>query len=149
MKEIILKKYTEEYYEFVYDVKKSVYKQYVEECWGTWDDDIQKEYFKKFISVYHENSYIIEFNGKDIGFYNDELLENNIYEIGNICIIPEYQRQGIGTRILKEKLEEHKYQDIKIQFFKQNPVGKLYGKLGFLLFGETEFHYQMIKPKTE
>ena len=49
--------------------------------------------------------------------------------------------------ILKEKLEEHKDQDIKIQFFKQNPVGKLYERLGFVPNGETQFHYQMIKPK--
>ena len=51
------------------------------------------------------------------------------------------------TDKLKDKLEEHKEQDIRIQFFKQNPVGKLYERLGFVPNGETEFHYQMIKPK--
>ena len=35
----------------------------------------------------------------------------------------------------------------EIQYFKQNPVGKLYEKLGFVSNGETEFHYQMIRPK--
>ena len=34
-----------------------------------------------------------------------------------------------------------------IQIFKQNPVGKLYERLGFIPSGETEFHYQMMKPK--
>jgi len=149
MENIILKKYTENYYDFVYDVKKTAYRKYVEECWGVWDEEQQKEYFKKFINIYHNSSYIIEFDGKDIGFYNDELLEDGTYEIGNICIIPEYKGKGIGTQILKDILEKNKYHDIKIQFFKQNPVGKLYKRLGFISYGETQFHYQMIKPKSK
>lgn len=145
MYNIKLKNYTTEYYEFVYEVKKEAYKNYVEECWGAWDDNAQREYFKKFIDTYKDTSYIIELDSVDIGFYNDEELEDGSYEIGNICIIPEYQGKGIGTQILADILEKHKNQDIKIQYFKQNPVGKLYSKLGFVPNGETKFHYQMIK----
>ena len=129
------------------EVKKNAYKKYVEECWGTWNEVEQKEYFEKFINAYKNSSYIIKVGDTAIGFYNDEELEDGSYEVGNICIIPEYQGQGIGTDILKRKLEEHKEQDIRIRFFKQNPVGALYEKLGFSLSGETEFHYQMIKPR--
>ena len=46
---------------------------------------------------------------------------------------------------LKEKIKEHSDKSIEIQYFKQNPVGKLYKRLGFEPNGETEFHYQMIK----
>ena len=141
--------YSDEFYEFVYEVKKNAYKKYVEECWGSWDEDAQREYFKKFIAAYGRSAYIIRLGDQNIGFYNDEELEDGSYEVGNICIKPEYQGKGIGTQILKDKLEEHKNQDIKIQFFKQNPVGRLYEKLGFVPSGETEFHYQMIKPKQE
>ena len=86
---------------------------------------------------------------KEIGFYNSEILENGNYEVGNICIIPEYQGKGIGTQILKYKLEENTDMNIEIQYFKQNPVGRLYERLGFIPSGETEFHYQMKKPKTK
>lgn len=86
---------------------------------------------------------------KKIGFYNGEVLENGNYEVGNICIIPEYQGKGIGTQILKDKLEENTDRNIEIQYFKQNPVGRLYERLGFIPSGETEFHYQMKKPKTK
>ena len=147
MEEYILEPYTDEYYDFVYDVKKNAYIKYVEECWGKWVEEDQKEYFKKFIGTYKNSSYIIKVGDKAIGFYNDEDLEDGSYEVGNICIIPEYQGKGIGTDILKHKLEEHKNQDVKIQFFKQNPVGELYKRLGFIPNGETQFHYQMIKPK--
>ena len=93
----------------------------------------------------NEEIYMVD--DKKIGFYNGEVLENGNYEIGNICIISEYQGKGIGTKILKDKIDENKNRDIEIQYFKQNPVGSLYKRLGFIPNRETEFHYQMIKPK--
>lgn len=142
-----LRKYTANDYNFVYEVKKNAYQKYVEECWGEWNEEKQKEYFENFINQCAKDSYIIELDKLRIGFYNDEQLEDGTYEIGNICIVPEYQRRGIGTAILKDILELHKEQDIRLQYFKQNPVGQLYKRLGFMLNGETEFHYQMIKKK--
>ena len=50
-------------------------------------------------------------------------------------------------KLLNRILEENKDKDIKLQFFKQNRVGSLYERLGFILCGETEYHYQMIKYK--
>lgn len=145
--DIKLVPYTEDNYEFVYDVKKNAYKKYVEECWGSWIEEDQRKHFEKFISTVKDNTYIIMDRDKKIGFYNGEILENGNYEVGNICIISEYQGKGIGSKILKDILEENKDKDIEIQYFKQNPVGKLYERLGFIANGETEFHYQMIKFK--
>jgi len=139
--------YTDEDYEFVYEVKKNAYKKYVEECWGSWIEENQRKYFENFINAVKNNAYIIMDGNTKIGFYNGELLENGNYEVGNICIIPEYQGKGIGTKILKDKLEEYKDYDIEIQYFKQNPVGNLYKRLGFIPNKEKEFHYTMIKKK--
>ena len=141
--------YADEDYEFVYEVKKNAYKKYVEECWGAWIEEDQRRYYEKFITTIKNNAYIIMDGDNKIGFYNGEVLENGNYEIGNICIIPEYQGKGIGTKLLKDKLEENKNRDIEIQYFKQNPVGALYERLGFVPSGETQFHYQMIKPKQQ
>ena len=142
-----LRKYTDNDYEFVYELKKNSYKKYVEENWGTWDEQQQRDHFKKFIEVYKNNTYIIQANNEEIGFYNDEYLEDGTYEIGNICIIPKYQGQGIGTKILKDKIEENKERDIIIQYFKQNPVGNLYKRLGFVDYNEKPYHYQLIKRR--
>ena len=46
---------------------------------------------------------------------------------------------------LKDILEQYKDKNIHIQYFKQNPVGKLYERLGFIANGETKTHYQMVK----
>ena len=147
MPEYNMRKYNNNDYDFVYNIKKKVYKKYVEECYGKWNEEEQKEFFKKFIDQVQDNAYIIMIKNKNIGFYNGELIDDDTYEIGNICIMPEYQGLGIGTNILTNILTKYQDKNIKIKYFKQNPVGNLYKKLGFAPNGETENHYQMKKTK--
>lgn len=135
------------YKEFIYQTKKDAYLKYVEHYWGSWNEEEQRKFFENFINQVKDDIYIIQLNGKDIGFYNGLTLEDGNYEIGNICIIEEYQGKGIGTQVLKDIMELHKDQDLHIQYFKINPVGKLYERLGFTPNGETDYHYQMIKHK--
>ena len=115
-----LRSVTEDDYDFIYQVKKDAYKKHVELCFGSWDEEQQKEYFRKFIETYKEGAFIISFDGKEIGFYNGCAIENT-YEIGNICIVPEYQNRGIGTAVLKDVLAENAGKKITLQYFKQNP----------------------------
>lgn len=133
------------YKEFIYQTKKNAYKKYVEKYWGVWNENVQRELFEEFIKNAANDAWIIQLNGVDIGFYNGRELEDGSYEICNICIIPEYQNRGIGTQVLKDIIKLHKGQDIHIQYFKDNPVGKLYERLGFVASGENEFHYMMVK----
>ena len=147
MENYILRKYENTDYEFVYEVKKNAYKKYVEQCWGKWDDIDQKNRFKESMEKTFDRTYIIVFNDKRIGFYQGQVVNERTYYIENICIIPEYQGKGIGTEILKSVINGYSDKNIEIQYFKQNPVGNLYKKLGFEPNGETEFHYQMIKRK--
>ncbi len=149
IQKIALRKYSEKDYQFVYEVKKDAYKKYVEECWGKWNEQEQQAYFKNFIKQVKENAYIIKYEDRNVGFYNGELLKDGNYEIGNICIMPEYQHKGIGTEILNHIIKKYSNRDIEIQYFKQNPVGRLYKKLGFEEVGETQYHYQMIRPKID
>ena len=135
------------YKEFIYQTKKNGYKKYIEEYWGPWDEKQQRMYFDNFINKVKNDTWIIQLNGIDIGFYSGLELEDGSYELSDICIIPEYQRKGIGTQVLKDIMKLHKNQDLHIQHFKQNPVGKLYKRLGFVRNEETEFYYRMIRFK--
>ena len=82
------------------------------------------------------------------GFYNGKEIEDNTFEIGNICIKPEYQNKGIGTTVLKEILFECKEKNIKLQVFKINERAiKLYEKMGFEKTDENTTHYIMMKNK--
>lgn len=140
-------KYDNTYEEFIYQTKKQAYKKYVEECFGPWDENTQRELFTKFIETVKDNTWLIKCEDEIIGFYNGNNIDKDNYEIGNICIIPKYQGQGIGTQILKEILNKHKKEDIHLQYFKQNPVGELYERLGFEKEKEKAYHYKMIKRK--
>ena len=80
------------------------------------------------------------------GFYNGKEIENNIFELGNICIKPEYQNKGIGTAVLNEIMFENKGKNIKLQAFKINERAiNLYEKIGFEKMNETQTHYIMMK----
>ena len=95
-----------------------------------------------------ENSKSIELiylNDKLVGFYNGKMKDDKSFEIGNICIIPEYQNNGIGTAVLKEILFENNNRDIILQCFKKNPASELYERMGFEKIIETQTHYIMKK----
>ena len=138
-----IKPFSLEDYEFVYNTKKTVYKQYVESNWGEWNEDTQQKMFAQFIDEFGNNIVIITINNKKIGFYHGENIDNNSYEIGNICIIPEYQGKGIGSTILKDIIAKHRHQDIYLRYFKQNPVERLYLRLGFEIIEEQPYHFKM------
>lgn len=142
-----IRKYEDADREFIYQTKKNAYKKYVWEYFGSWNEEKQREYFDEYIKISAKDTWIIEMDNKSIGFYNGITMDNGDYIIGNICIIPEYQGRGIGTKILGSIINEHYDSNIHIQYFKSNPVGDLYKRLGFIPSMETEFYYQMIKPK--
>ncbi len=131
---------------FIYDLKKEVYKEYVEKNYGEWNEENQQKLFARFMKENSKNIELIYLKDELVGFYNGKNKDNNTFEIGNICVKPEYQNKGIGTAVLKEILFEHKEQNIKLQVFKINEKAiKLYEKMGFKKEDETETHYIMIK----
>lgn len=131
--------------QFVYNLKKEVYQKYVENIWKEWNEENQKKLFERFMKENAKNIELIYLEDKLVGFYNGKDIDDKTFEIGNICIKPEYQNKGIGTAVLKEILFENNGKEIVLQCFKDNPVIELYKRLGFEKVGETEYHYQMKK----
>ena len=74
------RRFTKNDYEYIYELKKKAYIDYVIANWGTWDENAQREYFKKFVEAYKETMYVITKDNMNIGFYNDDFLENGNYE---------------------------------------------------------------------
>ena len=140
--DIIYIKYNDNDYEFIYNLKKEVYMDYIMKYFKEYNDEVQREMFNKRINDIKDNTYIIYYKGIRVGFYTIKEYTDYI-EIENICILKEYQGLGIGTKVLKDILNINK--DIKLQYFKCNPVGKLYKRLGFIPDGENDNHYKMIR----
>lgn len=132
--------------QFIYKLKKEVYQKYVEKYFKEWNEENQKKLFERFMKEDSKNIELIYLKDELVGFYNGKNKDYNTFEIGNICVKPEYQNKGIGTAVLKEILFEHKEQSIKLQVFKINQKAiKLYEKMGFKKEDETETHYIMEK----
>ena len=134
--------YKEKDYELIYNLKKQAYKEYVAHFFEIWDDEKQHEFFDNYIKNQRDRIKIIMLNGKDIGYFDDKLCENE-YEIVNIIVKPEYQGKGIGTDILKNTIKEHLKNEILIQCFKTKNKKNLYFKLGFEETEQTKTHIKM------
>lgn len=131
--------------QWLYSVKKNAFKRYVVSNWGSWDSKSQHAYFDRFIEKYKGNLYIIRVDGKDIGFYAGKQTGPDSYHLGTIVIIPEYQGHGIATSVLRGIINANRSKNIDVKYFKTNPVAHLYERLGFVPYGETKYHYHVIK----
>ena len=58
-----------------------------------------KEMMEKSIINYPK--FIILYNGKPVGCISCKQLEEGIYEVGCLCVVPEFQGKGIGTRAIQ------------------------------------------------
>ena len=139
-----LRPYSETDKEFIYYVKKIVYKAYVEMNWGEWDELKQRDMFDEFIATFEKEIKIIIIDGKLAGFFHGHYIDDYNYEQANICILPAFQGKGVGTSILKSIIEQHQNQNIHLRCFKQNPVVNLYKRLGFEIVEELSHHYKMV-----
>ena len=131
-------------FDFLFNLKKQHFKWYVDKIWG-WNDTDQKEKLKHDLTEHLEHKHIIICNNEPIGIYAFHITENGDCFIDEISLIKEYQHNGIGTSILKNQIKENHKNKVRtiLQVFKDNPAKKLYEKLGFKVYGETETHYQM------
>lgn len=77
----------------IYD--KSFYSDYIRygECPGYGKT---KEMMEKSIRAYPK--FMILCDGKTVGVISCKMIEKGTYEVGCLCVIPEYQGKGIGTK---------------------------------------------------
>ena len=131
-------------FDFLFELKKQNFKWYVDKIWG-WNDDDQKQRLKQDLGEHLAHKRIISVDSKKVGVYAVHTTENGDLFINEISILKEYQNKGLGRKILEEQLKENQKKGIRtiLQVFKDNPAKRLYEKLGFKVYGETETHYQM------
>ncbi|GAB4542526.1 MAG: hypothetical protein Tsb0014_35380 [Pleurocapsa sp.] len=87
---------------------------------------------------------IIEIEDKIIGFIKVVIYETEIY-LGEIQIDSDYQKQGIGTSLIKSLIKKSKIEGKKLflKVIKGNPAERLYKKLGFTIFEESGTHKKL------
>ena len=128
---------------FIYLIKKTTLKSYIEQTWGSWDEKFQvSRHNKNFISEVYQ---IIQYKGIDIGVQKIQE-DNESVEIDIIEILPEYQNKGIGTQLLNNiiSFSRQKNKIVSLQVLKANTRAlKLYKHLGFQVINENDTHLRM------
>jgi ribosomal protein S18 acetylase RimI-like enzyme len=130
--------------EFLYRLHRVAMQAYVLQTWGQWDEVWQYRYFSEnFDSSICQ---IIVVDKKDVGVISVLRRETDIF-LRHIEVLPEYQRQGIGTQLILSLAVEAsaKTLPLTLQVLKVNPAQELYERLGFLITSETDTHYLMTK----
>ncbi len=88
---------------------------------------------------------MIEFNGTPVGRLRIVRPGGEIF-IGGIQILPNYQRAGLGSRLVRSMTEEARGQalPLTLEVEKDNPDAKrLYARLGFNVVADLEYQERM------
>lgn len=141
MARIELRSATEDDYDFALHVHRAAMRPSVEPIYG-WDDDFQARYFRLHFDPSQRD--IIRCDGVDVGILSVEEREESLF-LATIAILPQYQRRGIGTTLIRRLQQEAREGGVPVtlRVLRSNPARELYERLGFKLTGETETHYLM------
>lgn len=135
---------TNDDFDFVYQLKKIAYKEYIEQTWG-WDDTFQIKFHQENFSA--GNTKIIKAGDKQIGTVDLKEGDTNIF-ISGLYILPEFQSKGIGSSIIKDllKMAEAAQKRLDLEVLRVNTKAqKLYQRLGFTMTERDETKYYMYK----
>lgn len=138
-----LRKSTQDDLQLAFDIRKNALGEYVTQTWG-WDEEWQMKYHIEDFDTAILS--IIEVEGKPAGSL-EKYEDGGCIRVSGIYITSEYQGRGIGCDIMKKIIREagSKNMSVKFQVLKVNArAKKFYERLGFIVNGENETHYQMI-----
>jgi ribosomal protein S18 acetylase RimI-like enzyme len=132
---------TEEDFGFLLRLHERTMRPYVEITFGPWDTEWQKAYFRQHF--HPQRIQIIQIDGQDAGMIEIQERSEEVFII-NIEVAPEYQRKGLGSRVIRDILAEAEREGkpVALQVLKANVRARsLYQRLGFGVTGENETHY--------
>ncbi|MCD6074766.1 MAG: family N-acetyltransferase [Rhodospirillales bacterium] len=135
---------TAEGFEFSFDAKRLALGPHIAKRWG-WDEAYQRAVHTDRL----KNKPFTQISRNDlaIGTLSFAMQTDHI-RFGEFYLLPEHQRRGIGTRILKHCIAQSDSMGLpmKLEYLKWNPVGALYRRHGFETIGQTDTHWLLARP---
>ena len=127
-------------YAWLWELKRVTMRPYVEQTWGTWNDQAQEQFFRRSYSS--ETVQIILVDGRKAGLLHVEREPAEIF-LANIQIHPTFQHAGIGTAAIRTVLQGAAAlrMSVRLQVLKVNTdAQRLYARLGFAPASESATH---------
>ena len=142
MHEIELRQATVADTKFLWDVFRISMKDYITQTRGEWNEQREESQFRNQLDL--SAAQVIRSNDLAVGFIIAPI-KDSAREIHTICIVPEHQRKGIGTEVLRRAVAQAREQKISLYLsvLKVNPARRLYERLGFEVIEETKHHFRM------
>ncbi len=139
---IQLRKAALEDYDFVRSVHHRTMQGYVEDFFGSWDQDYQDQRFARNYKI--EEARIIAHDGMDVGWLARRDLPQDII-LTEFYIASEHQNRGTGTQVLRVLSAEarQKNKNFSLGVLKNNPARRLYEREGFKVIGENDYKFHM------
>jgi GNAT superfamily N-acetyltransferase len=131
-------------WELLYEIMRQSLGPYIEQAWGIWDEVAQRKRFGEVTRIEHHS--ILELDGKPIGCVCVKPSDVEI-RLVRLFIVPPFQNRGYGTRILIGILAsaDRNGLPVRLRVLRVNPARRLYERHGFVVAGETETHYTMVR----
>jgi ribosomal protein S18 acetylase RimI-like enzyme len=133
--------------DFLFNLRKVTMVEHLEKA-GVFLSD--EEHLSR-IDFQYDSAYVILKSNRKAGVLKYIETENTI-EILQIQVLPEYQGQGIGKRLIKDLaiMAEASNRNLTLKVLKENPARYLYEHMGFNTVDEDtyEFHMQLVPNET-
>lgn len=116
--------------EFLYELHCLTMREVIEATWD-WEDGWQRSEFGRRIREYDTS--IIEWGGRVVGGLMLESKPDSIY-VHEIQVSPEFQRQGIGTAVIRQVVEQAARRGVAVTLSVVQAnfrARELYERLGF------------------
>ena len=132
--------------EFLWEVHRTALRPAVEATWG-WDETFQVHYFTEHFTT--SDWFIVSVDGVDAGVLQFSAKGDHLF-LASVALLPEHQGCGIGTDLVNMVLAEGRQRNlpVRLQVLKVNRARKLYERLGFEAYGESETHVFMERVKS-
>lgn len=134
---------TAEDFEFLFALHEAAMRSYVEDAFGPWQPEWQREYFRERFDP--SALRLVQLDGQDVGMVHVQDRTEEIFLAG-LEILPAFQGRGIGTAVIGELKDRAKREGrpLALQVLKGNLGARhLYQRLGFGVTGENATHYIM------
>ena len=132
-------------YDFLYALHSAAMRDVIEIVWG-WNEEFQVQFFREHHRP--ERQLIVELDGHAVGVVGFDVDAERFY-VGPFEVDPAFQGRGIGSAAMTEMLRMADAAGVPatLQVLKVNVNAfRLYRRMGFETFADTETHHLMRRP---
>jgi len=129
MLEVELRQATVTDTKFLWDVFRISMKDYITQTRGEWNEQREESQFLHQLDL--SAAQVILSKNLEVGFIMAPIKDNARW-IHTICVVPEHQNRGIGTKVIRSVIAEAETQKMPLYLSvsRVNPARRLYEWLG-------------------